>query len=243
MTAFLQVGTHTLTAEDIINKLSSNNKLFPKFLEEIVIDEAILPFDCTAEEIATLNKNFYAGCNDEENEIWLRERGLTREYVTQYLVRQSKIAKFKEVQWGNKVEHYFFQERKRQLDQIIYSIINHQNYDVIQELYFRIIDEKQSFAELAAEYSQTPEAQVKGVIGPVALGKLQPNLAKLLMFYNPGTIITAQLGDYHTLLKVESIIPATFEESMRQRMMQELFDQWLQQEAVSIKSQVDIVKK
>lgn len=243
MTTFLQVGNQTLTAEDIINKISSNKDLFPKFLEEMAIDKAIVPYSFTSEEMATLNKNFYAGCTDEENEVWLQQNGLTRESVTQYLIRQAKIKKFQEAQWANKVEHYFFQERKRQLDRVIYSVICHQDNNVIQELYFRITDEEQSFAELAAQYSQTPEAKVKGVVGPIALGELQPNLTKVLMFYSPGTIITTKIGDYHTLLKLESIIPANFNKSMRQRMMQELFQKWLQQEVINMQSQVDIVSE
>ncbi len=110
---------------------------------------------------------------------------------------------------------------------MIYSIIYHKDYDVIKELYFRIVDEKQSFADLASQYSQGTEAKTKGIVGPVELAQLPNNIAKLLTSYPPKTILSPQIGKYNTLLQLELFMPAKFDLSMRKRMLQELFQKWL----------------
>ncbi|HHP7230095.1 MAG TPA: peptidylprolyl isomerase [Xenococcaceae cyanobacterium] len=241
MTALLQIGNQTLTAKEVITKLSSY-QLFPKFLREIVIDEAIAAFACTPEEEIALCKNFYAGCSEAENQAWLDKNGITKEYVAAFLKRKAQLEKFKEAKWGKVVESYFFKERKHQLDQVVYSIICHQDYYLIQELYFRLINKEQCFAELAAQYSQSSEAITKGVVGPIELGKLPTKISNILTSYPAKEILATQLDRYYALLQLELFIPAKFDQSMRQLMMEELFEQWLQNEVLNLEFKTGIIE-
>ena len=68
-------------------------------------------------------------------------------------IRSLKLEKFKEAIWGGDLNSYFFQ-RKAQLDRVIYSIITTSEIGIAQEIYFRIQEGEQSFAELAREYAQ-----------------------------------------------------------------------------------------
>lgn len=226
MTAILQVGNRILTAEEVVSQLSKS-EIFPKFLQEIIIDEAIEPFTCTEEEEKALCDNFYAGCSEAENQAWLDRNGLTRESVAKQLKRKAEIAKFKEAKWGKVAEKYFFEERKPQLDRIIYSVIYHQDPSVIQELYFRIVDGEKTFAEIATQYSQGIEARTKGVVGPVELGTLEASVSKLLTSHPPQTVLRTQIDKFYALFQLESLMPATFNQSMRQKIIEELFQQWL----------------
>ena len=240
MTAFLQIDNQILTAEEVTIKLS-NSQLLPKFLQEIIVEKAIEPYTCTPEEVETLCENFFAGCSDEENQAWLDENALTREQVAQKLERKARLEKFKEATWGETVESYFFQERKHQLDQVVYSIICHQDYYVIQELYFRIAAKEQSFSAIASQYSQSSEAKTKGVVGPVEIGQVPTKIANLLTSHQPQQIVTTEIGNYYALIKLELLILASFDQSMRQRMIGELFDQWLQNEVWNVQVKTGII--
>ena len=96
--------------------------------------------------------------------IWLKQHGMSREFLeTVFIPRLLKIEKFKHQTWHQKLESYFLQ-RKRSLDRAIYSLIRVKDPEIARELYFRIQEKEQSFAELAREYSQRPEAQVNGIL-------------------------------------------------------------------------------
>jgi hypothetical protein len=63
MTAVLQIGNRTINGEGILPRLASYQML-PQLYRESIIDEAIAPIDCTAEEIADVRQQFY-----EQNQL------------------------------------------------------------------------------------------------------------------------------------------------------------------------------
>lgn len=241
MTALLQIGNQTLTAEEVVSKLS-NCQIFPKFLREIILDEAIASYACTPEEEATMCEKFYAGYSEEQNQAWLDANGLTKDIVVQQIRKKIQINKFKEAKWGDLVKDYFFKERRHQLDRVVYSLICHKDYNVIQELYFRLTAKEQSFAELASQYSQSAEAKTKGVVGPIEVSQLPEHISNLLTAYPPKTVISTEFGEYYALIQLELLIPAKFDRSMRIRMIEELFEQWLQKEVGNLGGKTDVIQ-
>jgi parvulin-like peptidyl-prolyl isomerase len=123
-----------------------------------------------------------------------------------------------------------FLKRKGQLDQVVYSLIRTKNKGIAEELYFRLEEQEQTFAELACEYSQGSEAQAGGIIGPVELGSIHPSLAQLLSISQPGQLWRPMpLGEWLLIVRLEKLIPVQLDELMRQRLLRELFEAWLQE--------------
>jgi len=246
MTAVLQIGNRTINGEDIIPRLASYQML-PQLCRESIIDEAIAPIDCTAEEITNARQQFY-----EENQLtdetakhfWLQQQGMNREFLeTVFIPRLLKIEKFKHQTWNQKLDSYFLQ-RKRSLDRAIYSLIRINNEEIARELYFRIQEQEQSFAELARKYSQGPEAQVDGIIGPVELGKLHPQVAHLLAISQPGQLwYPRYVEGWLLIIRLETLIPAQFDVAMRQRLLSELFESWVQKQMPEIEILNNITRK
>ncbi len=150
-------------------------------------------------------------------------------------LRQLKIEKFKQATWENKLESYFL-SRKGQLDKVFFSLIRirPQEAELAQELYFRIQEEEQSFAELAREYAQGREAQTGGLNGPVELGSLHPILARMLSVSQPGQLWPpTRLEEWVIIVRLEKFIPVQMDEAMRQRLLNELFSTWLQEQVMS----------
>jgi parvulin-like peptidyl-prolyl isomerase len=232
MDAVLRVGDRAITPEEII-PLLANYQLLQPLLREIIIDQAIASISCTPEEKASACQQF---C--EQNQItdetaklaWLKQRGMTPAQLEVQTTRALLIEKFKQATWGHKLESYFL-SRKGQLDRVIYSLIRTQDPGIAQELYFRIQEGEQSFADLAREYSQGPEAQTGGLIGPVELSTPHPTLAQMLRLIQPGQLCPpTPLGDWLVIVRLEKFVPAQLDASMRQRLLNECFNTWLSEQ-------------
>jgi parvulin-like peptidyl-prolyl isomerase len=237
MTVILQVSNRTITSEEII-PLLAGYQLLPRLLFEMLIDKAIVPFTCTPQETAVAYQQFCEKnqlTTETERQAWLDLNGMTLEQLQALAIRGLRIEKFKQANWGHKLESYFL-SRKSQLDKVLYSLIQTQDV-VVQELYFRIQEGEESFAELARKYSQDGEAQNGGLIGPVELSTCHPTLAKMLSVSQPGQLWPpTRLGEWLVIVRLEKFIPAQLDKLMRQRLLSELFAAWLQEQLYQLGS-------
>ncbi|MBW4630404.1 MAG: peptidylprolyl isomerase [Iphinoe sp. HA4291-MV1] len=233
MTTILQFGNRTITTEEVIPLLSSYQML-PQLLRESIIDQAIASIECSSEELANAYQQFYQQnqlTSETQQQAWLERYCNSQNDLGEALiVRMLKIEKFKRATWGNKLESYFL-KRKGQLDQVVYFLIRTKDKGIAEEVYFRLQEREQTFAELAYEYSQGPEAQTGGIIGPVELGTIHPNLAQLLSISQPDQLWSpTPLGEWLLIVRLEKLIPAQLNDSMRRRLLRELFETWLQEQ-------------
>jgi parvulin-like peptidyl-prolyl isomerase len=153
---------------------------------------------------------------------------MTEAELPQWATRPLRLNKFKHQTWELRLESYFL-KRKSQLDQAVYKLLRHRDAALMQELYFRLQDGEQCFAQLAQEYSQGPEAKSGGEVGPVEFGQLPPPLATALIASTPGQLLgPVQVGDVLVIIQLERLIPARLDESMRERLLEEQFQDWLQ---------------
>jgi parvulin-like peptidyl-prolyl isomerase len=127
-----------------------------------------------------------------------------------------------------------FLAQKKQFDQVIYSVLRTQDYGIAQELFFRLQEGEQTFTELATQYSQGPEAQTGGLVGPVKLNRLQAPLAQLLLQRQPGILHPPiRLDQSFILLRLEKYLPASLTGSLRQHLIDQQFQEWLRQEVIN----------
>lgn len=213
--------------------LLTKYQMLPQLQREIVIDRAIAEITCTPEEVTIAQERFcqhHQLLADAEIQAWLADHYLTVGDFETLVTRQDRIEKFKRIQWEHQLESYFLQ-RKRYFDRAIYSLIRTQDWQIAQEVYFRIEAKEQSFAELAQEFSQGAEAQTRGLVGPVELGTLNPTLAQRLITSQPGQLwFPGKLGDWIIIVRLEALIFAQLDGLMRQRLLNELFEKWLQEQ-------------
>ena len=232
MSEILRIGNRTITADELIPLLASYQML-PQLRRELIIDEAIASIDCTAEEINSAKQQFFAERqlkSEAELKVWMQYQGLSPNQLEEMTVRKLKVEKFKQLTWGKKLESYFFQS-KAKLDKVIYSLLRTQDIGIAQELYFRIQAKEQTFAEVARQYSQGPEAQTGGLVGPVELSQLHPAMAQLLSNNQPGIVLPPnRIGEWIVIVQLEKFIPAQLDEPMRMRMLNELFENWMNEQ-------------
>lgn len=236
MTGLFQIGDKLLQAQDI-PRLLSRYQLMPQFLRGVILDQAIASVDYTEEEQAAAITQFETQqqlTTPEAKEAWLKNHDLTQEEFESLALRPLLIEKFKQAKWSGKVENYFL-SRKLHLDHVVYSLLRTKNPGLAQELYFRIQEGEQSFAELARAYSEGPENRTGGVLGPVPLAQPHPAIAKLLSVSQPGQLWSPRpLAEWMVIIRLEKFIPAQLDEAMRRRMIDEMFETWLQQQLAEI---------
>ncbi|BAZ28866.1 hypothetical protein NIES4074_13010 [Cylindrospermum sp. NIES-4074] len=221
MNPVLQLGDRTLTAAEVLPMLAEY-QILPLLIKEIVIDQAIAQIESTPQEEKLACEQLAQQYQAQ------KQQGLSLQQLNTMAIRQLKLEKFKETTWGGDIDSYFFQ-RKSQLDRAIYSLISTSDIGIAQEIYFRIQEGEQSFAQLAREYAQGPESQTDGLVGPVELQTIHPVLAKILSVSQPQQLLPpTQIGDWIVIVRLEKLLPAQLDRSLRQRLLNERFSTWLQ---------------
>jgi len=228
-TGVLRVGEQVFTPAELLRALAEH-QLFLPLIQGIITDQALQKITCTPQEEAQWLQEFWQQqqvTTPQQQQAWLTRHGLTPEQVVRVASRPHRLERFKQATWGDEVESYFL-KRKSHLDRIVYSLLRTREFGMAQELYFRISEGEQTFAEVAKQFSQGSEANTGGLIGPVPLGKLHPSLSRLLSVSQPGQVWPpVQLGNWWVVVRLEQLLPAQLDELTRQHLLDELFQQWL----------------
>jgi len=238
----LKVGDRVLTSEELVPLLSKTN-LLSRLIQEVIIDDAIVDIELTAEELESAEAEFCQRnkiTNPEEANAWAEQQYSTPDLIRTIAIRDKKLTKFKIQTFTKEVESYFLQ-RKGRLDRVLYSLIRTSQMGLAQEIYFRVHDDGQPFAELAKEYSEGQESKTGGLIGPVELSVPHPALAGLLSVSKPGQIWPPKrIGEWYVVVRLEKFFPAQLDDATKERLIDEMFQTWmreqLQKSPVSIPS-------
>ena len=232
MGVVLRIGNRVFNSDELA-PLLTKYQMLPKLAQEILVDNEVANVECTEEEYEQAYQQLcqqFQLDTDEKIQAWLDKQGMSREDLQALITRKVKIEKYKVENWDNKVESFFL-KRKSKLDRVVYSLIRVEKAELAQELYFRIQENEDSFRELAMEYSQGSEAQTGGLIGPVEINAPHPKIAQILNGCQPGDLIPpTRVGEWIVIIRLENFIPAKLDPPMRQRMLDEMFRQWLNQE-------------
>jgi parvulin-like peptidyl-prolyl isomerase len=227
----LQRLQHNQLAASEWKSLLASYRLLPQLYQELVIDQAIAPFTLSPEESAAALQQWFASnsvTTEAQQQPWLAQQQLTLAQAHTLAGRSRRLEHYKQATWGHKLEAHFL-TCKAQMDQVVYSVLRVRDVATAQELFFRIQSGEEAFAKLAAAYSQGPEAQTGGLVGPMPLSQPHPALAQRLRSAQSGSLIAPfQLGEWVLLARLEQLIPARLDAATQQKLLDSLFQTWLQ---------------
>lgn len=225
----LQIGDRSILTAEIV-PLLNRYRLLPQLVREVVIDQAIADISCTVEETFSACQQFYQQNqihSDPDRQAWLDRNHLSLNELEHLITRSLRLEKFKQTTWNHTLEPYFL-KRKAQFDRVIYSLLRIQNANLAQELFFQIQEGERSFADLARQHSQGPEAQTGGLVGPIELHTLHSGLGQKLIGTQPGHLLSPiPLGDWIVVVRLEKFLPAQLDAPMQQRLLNEQFETWI----------------
>jgi parvulin-like peptidyl-prolyl isomerase len=197
-----------------------------------LLDQLVHAIPLPAEEEKALMAAFLErrGITDDDRvPAWLQERGLAFDDLRILATQNRRLQRLVRCRWADEVEVRFLQ-RKPALDQVVYSVLRVDSEELAAELHHQIAEGEADFDSLAPLHSTGPERHCRGQIGPLSLAAGHESLVSRLRRGRPGQLFEPfQAGDSWVVLRLEQFLPAELNEATRDRMMGELFDEWLEQ--------------
>jgi parvulin-like peptidyl-prolyl isomerase len=220
-------------SDEILAELRRHNLLL-SLVQRRVVAEAVADQPLDPEACRQAREQFcrqYGLDSEAAEQAFLKANGIGPEDFTWQAELPVRIRAHCHEAFRHKAEAHFL-SRKNQLDKVAYSLLRVKDGFLARELYLRLEAGEASFATLATQFSEGPEKQTNGLVGPVPLTQAHPVLAERLRTTKPGELMHPfQLADWWLVVRLESYKPAVFDEDMADRMARELFDQWVQWEA------------
>ena len=191
-------------------------------LDEIKIDDDIFK-NCSENFFKTRNIN-----DKEKKEDFLIQNLMDEDDLFRVSSTQYKSNLFSLKLFGNKSEEYF-QKRKLDLNQYVYSLIQVKDQNLAQELYLSLDSNECEFSTLASKYSLGPEKYKKGIEGPIALSQVNSKIQNILKSSEKGIINEPiNLNGVWIILRIEEILYAEFSDQMKNFLSNELFELFIE---------------
>ena len=222
---------HDLTSET--RALLSRHNLLKAWVRAEITATAVQTIAVPEEEGAELWNRYLEEHNIKDDDALgkhLQQIGLSAEDLHWRLELPQRIRKYSQEHFQHKAEARFL-ARKEELDRVVYSLLRVNDGFLARELYLRIAGSEANFSDLAAEYSQGPEAKTKGIIGPVPMRQAHPALSERLRTSQPGQLLEPfNIEQWWLVARLERYEAARFDAVTAEQMTTELFQEWVQEE-------------
>lgn len=213
--------------------LLERNDCLSLLIQREILNCKLRLVEITEKETHDLKKNFLIAnkFSDEKFTEFLDNKSLTEKEFLQQLSFQIREKKFLDENFANKC-HSHFLRRKNDLDQILYSLIRTKEYFEAKELFLRVQEDESSFGKIAKKYSQGPERNSFGLIGPVPINIAHPKMRDVMRTAKIGeTNEPFKVEDWWLIVRVEERREAELNQDMELKMKSELSKIWLKEEA------------
>lgn len=224
-------ANHSPTLEELGRANLLRPYVYYQVLQGLLGTEPIEP-----ETLESLKKNYFQtnGINDQQAlERLIARNGYSQADLLWQIALPYRVNRYCTEHFLPKAEARFL-DRKNSLDQVTYSLLRLADGALARELYHRILENEATFADLARDYSEGAERNSSGIVGPAPLAQGHPLLTQRLRSAKPGDLIPPfQVEQWWLVVRLESYVPASLDDATRQRMAQELFDEWIQAETTS----------
>ncbi len=218
------------TINDEAIQLLNNNKLLLPLIRREFVRATVEKVDIEKEEEENLIKNLLEqyGINDTNaKEEWMNKNDLDSESLKNLALADVRLKKYCDDNFKQKVNSRFL-ERKSQLDIYTYSLIRVNDLNKAHEIYMQISEKEADIGDLASIYSEGPEKNTRGIVGPLSLDKAHPILAEKIKVSEVGVVQPPiKVGESHIVCRVEYYNPAKLDENMHHRMALEIFEEWV----------------
>lgn len=206
---------------DLIRRCDLLSHLLRRYVEERIV--ALVPLSSDEIKAAELEMIGSVDVND-----WLSAKGWSSSDLMISATRELALQKFSQQHFSPGLEDCFLSTHGGR-DEIVYSLIRVRNSGLAREIYLRIVEGELPFPEAARHFGEGPEARHQGLIGPIRLSQLHPQLlADSLRGLQPGELAKPfVLGEWYVILRLEHFAPARLDDEMRSLLLKEQLDAFL----------------
>ena len=245
---FLTIDGITLSLEQSLGYLRTAGKLSTVVLE--IAQQYLLENEIKALEIsepeADIVEQFILEfrwqqqlTSPESFQKWLVTNGIGYAEFKHQVTFRIKQEHLKEKVTTPKVQEYFA-KNKEALDRVVLSRIVLDHPEVAQDLKEQVEQQGADFTELAKKHSMVDDAVVGGVMGPIIRAQMPEIIRKATENAQPGQIVgPIKIEGRYCLLKVEQLLPASLEGSLKRDLETHLFEEWLKEKLQSMNVQLN----
>lgn len=172
---------------------------------------------------------------------WLQKHSLSLddfEELVEATVLSSKLAQHV---FADKVEPLFVEHQLDYTQVIMYEVVL-EDEDLAMELFYAIGEGEINFHEAAYQHIQDAELRrIGGYRGKLCRNQLQPEISAAIFAATPPQIIKPILtsSGVHLIL-VEEIIQPRLDNILRQKIISELFSEWLKQQIEKVEVEINL---
>ena len=162
--------------------------------------------------------------NKKNNKIFLH-------HLNNEIIKLASLKKLSLDEFSNQAREIFENRKASHYDQYFYSLLRSKNKNQIYEFYYQIESNESSINNLSKEYSSGSEKLKLGIIGPVNLVNINPEIAEVLKFSKDSVINDPiQINNEWYLIQKEKFIPAKYSEYYENQICMELLEIELEKE-------------
>ena len=217
-----------------LNRLVQQQQLGIPIARALIYDEicqAVVVSQDDSDELVRmyLDQQAVEASNADAVQAFLQTKNWSFDDLSYISSRWERIERFQNQVFAEEVERQFL-STKLNHDQVTYSMIRVRDGDLAFELHQRLLDDEASFAELASTYSEGPERDSAGVCGPVPFDQAHAAVVEKLRSCQEGELLEPFfLVDIWLILRLECWEGARLNDTMRRTLLEDLFDQWMEQ--------------
>ena len=126
---------------------------------------------------------------------------------------------------------------KKNIEDIVsYSLLRVSEEGLANELYLQLTEENANLKQLISKYSEGPEKNTNGIIGPSPINKNHPILIKQLRSAEQGQFLKPfKIENWWLIVRLESLVPVRVDGFIIENKNYELYQNWLLSEAAKIR--------
>jgi parvulin-like peptidyl-prolyl isomerase len=247
-TNFLMIDEQPISLNQAINYLQESEKLgtfIGTILHQHVLEQEIYSSDAVevnGSMVEQMIQKFRSANELEEStsfEQWLQQNGMNQKTFQDKVAREIKLHRFIPMLTEPKLPEFFI-NKKLFLDRIILSRLVVDQRELAEELKCQVLEQEASFAELVQAYSIAGDRSAGGNLGAVSRGELPDGLRAIIDSAKPGDVVgPLEINGHWHLFQIQQVIPASLsDETLKQSLRQELFEEWIAEKIKSKRVQL-----
>tara|TARA_B100000401_G_C52760630_1_gene697976 strand:- start:500 stop:1327 length:828 start_codon:yes stop_codon:yes gene_type:complete len=225
-----------ISINDIPKYLDRFN-LLPNFIRAVIENKLTSHIEPSSDEQVEYQLNFLSRNNlknKHQLSSWLDKNGLDDKRLSLLIYDNLKLEKFKNEKFDDLVDSEFL-SKKNSLDKVMYSIIRVKTKLEAEEIYLKLEEQEESFSDLAAKYSEGVEKNFNGIIGPLEIGVLNPELSERLKISKKGQLWPPfNSQQWWVVMRLERFLPARLDDNMRTKLRENMYEEWIQKKIIKV---------
>ena len=227
----------------VIEIFQINNQI-PALVRELILEHQLADIQLEADLEKQLLDEFRDKNNlksDESFLNYLADKYLNDELLMKIITRPERIVRFREERWGPRAKSLYLQYKEK-YDLVTYRRLQSSNFDLMQEVFFRIKDGEENWESLSRQF-QPNDQKADGRFGPVPVSSIEPKLLEALRQAGEGRVLgPLPLGEYMVVAELESFQASRFDDQLRQSILKQEFETWLDGECTKMLKKTSLTK-